>query len=432
MDRIKKLLLSATGKKVTENIFWQTIDKIIRLGVALFVGVWVARYFGTEMYGKFSYSIAYVSIFGVLASLGLDNIAIKNIVEKPQKIPQIIGSTIFLKLLGGIILCFVASISILYIKPEDKTVHSVVFILSTGTIFQAFNAIDFYYYAKIQAKYSVISKNIAFLTVTVIKIYLLLNKASLIQFAILGSLEILLSSLFLIISYIKSKELIRQWKISRNYCISVLKQSWPLILSGFVIMIYMRIDQIMLGNMIEDSEVGIYSAAVRISEIWYFLPTVIVASVYPNLIKIRRSKELFEKRYLMLFRLMNCITIPAALIITFSSKFIINLLYGEAYNAAGTILSVHIWTGVFVFWGVASGGFYIIENLMKLSFRRTLLGAIINICLNFLLIPLFAGIGAAISTLLAQFVASYFAEIFSKKTRVLFILKSKSFLLTKT
>ncbi|MDR0606484.1 MAG: flippase [Bacteroidales bacterium] len=431
MNIIKKLFLSDTVKKITENVFWQTVDKIIRLVAGLFVGLWVARYFGVEMYGKLNYSIAYVSLFGAFATLGLDNIAIKNIVEEPQKIPQIIGSAIFLKILGGLILCIVASISILWIRPEDRVVHIIVFILSIGTIFQAFNAIDFYYYAKVQAKYSMISKNAAFLIVTGIKIYLLLNRASLIQFAILGSLEILLSSLFLVISYIKSKELIKQWRVSRDYCTAILKQSWPLILSGFVIMVYMRIDQIMLGNMIGDDEVGIYSAAVRISEIWYFIPIIIANSVYPNLIKIKGSKELFEKRYLMLFRLMNCITIPVALIMTFSSNFVINLLYGEAYIASGTIFSIHIWAGIFVFLGVAAGGFYTIENLMILSFRRTLLGAIINVCLNFLLIPLFGGTGAAISTLFAQFTASYFVEIFSKKTRILFILKSKSFLFIK-
>jgi PST family polysaccharide transporter len=432
LNRIKKLFLSDTGRKITENVFWQAIDKIIRLGAGLFVGVWVARYFGTEMYGKFNYSIAYVSLFGALATLGLDNIAIKNIVEEPQKIPQIIGSAIFLKLLGGIILCIVASISILWIRPEDRIVHTVVFILSIGTIFQAFNAIDFYYYAKVQAKYSIISKNAAFLIVAGIKIYLLLNKASLIQFAILGSLEILLSSLFLVISYIKSKELIKQWKISLNYCTAILKQSWPLILSGFVIMIYMRIDQIMLGNMIGDDEVGLYSAAVRISEIWYFIPIIMANSVYPSLIKSKQqSKDLYERRYLMLFRLMNYITIPIALVMTFSSKLIINFLYGETYIASGTILSIHIWVGVFVFLGVAAGGFYIIENLMILSFRRTLLGAIINVCLNFLLIPFFGGIGAAIATLFAQSIAVYFVELFSKKTRILFILKSKSFLFGK-
>jgi PST family polysaccharide transporter len=428
MNGIKKLFSSNTGKNITGNIFWQTIDKIIRLGAGLFVGVWIARYFGTEMYGKFNYATAYVSLFGALATLGLDNIAIKNIVEKPQNIPQIIGSAIFLKLLGGLILCIVVSFSILWIRPEDRIVHIVVFILSTGTIFQAFNAIDFYYYAKVQAKYSIISKNIVFLIVTVVKIYLLLNKASLIQFAILGSLEILLSSLFLVISYIKSKELIKQWRVSSDYCMAILKQSWPLILSGFVIMIYMRIDQIMLGNMIGDSDVGIYSAAVKISEIWYFIPIIIANSVYPNLIKIRQSKDLYEKRYLMLFRLMNCITIPFALIVTFFSKFIIGFLYGETYSASAPILSIHIWAGVFVFWGVASGGFYIIENIIKLSFKRTLLGAVINVFLNFLLIPLLGCIGAAVSTLLVQFVVSYFSEVFSKKTRNLFILKSKSIL----
>jgi len=125
------------------------------------------------------------------------------------------------------------------------------------------------------------------------------------------------------------------------------------------------------------------------------------------------------------------ITISGALLITFCSGFIIKTFYGESYSDSAIILSIHIWTGVFFFLGMGGSRFYIIENLQRLHFRRTLLGAILNVVLNFLLIPRYGGVGAAIGILITQFFVSYFVELFSKETRIMFLLKSKSFLLFK-
>lgn len=429
--KIKDFFFSSTTRtKLTINVLWQIGDKFIRMGVGLLVVFWIARFLGTEQFGAFNYAIAYITLFGVLANLGLDDIVARDIVNEPQRLPEILGSSLALKFAGGGLICLVADISILFVSPYETVVRLLVIILSIGTVFQALNAIDFYYIAKVQSKYSVLAKNIAFLFVSIIKIVLLLFVClTVIKLAILTVIETLLTGILLVSFYQKSHS-VKKLSISIPYCKKLLKQSWPLILSGITITLYTRIDQIMIGNMLGSSEVGIYSAALRISEIWFFLPVIISATVYPNLIETRkRDIKLYQQRHLTLFRLMNVITLPSALLITFCSRFIIEIFYGEAYSAAAPILAIHIWIGVFFFLGMAGSRFYIIENLQYLQFRRTLCGAILNIALNCILIPRYGGIGAAIGILITQFFVCYFVEFFSTKTRILFLLKSKSFLI---
>jgi len=432
--RSKDFFFSSTSRtKITVNVLWQVGDKFIRMGMGLIVLFWIGRFLGTEQFGAFNIALAYITLFGAFANLGLDDIAAKAIVNDPMRTSMILGSTFVLKFIGGVFVCLVASISILLVSPDKPVEQILVIILSVSVVFQALNTIDFYYVAKVQSRYSIIAKNIPFLLVSVIKIVLLLTaRLTVVQLAVLTSFETLMAGLLLVFFYQKSHASVRKWKVSLPYCKELLKQSWPLIFSALVITIYTRIDQIMIGKMLGESEVGIYSAALRISEIWFFLPVIMAASIYPNLIETRKQDiQLYQKRHLTLFRLMNAITFSGALLITFCSEFIIKISWGESFIDAAPILSIHIWTGVFFFLGMGGSRFYIIENLQYLHFRRTLCGAILNIVLNFILIPRYGGVGAAIGILITQFFVSYFVELFSPKTRILFLLKSKSFLLFK-
>jgi O-antigen/teichoic acid export membrane protein len=179
----------------------------------------------------------------------------------------------------------------------------------------------------------------------------------------------------------------------------------------------MKIDQIMIGDLLNDKEVGIYSAAVRISEIWYFIPGIITISVFPSVIKMKEENQLnYRLRMRKLYSLMAVLSITIAIIVTFLSHSIIFFLYGSEYLASSQILLVHIWSGVFVFLGVASSQYLVAENFTKIIFQRTFAGALINVLLNFYLIPRYGGLGAAYSTLIAYFVAT-FSIIFYKKSR---------------
>lgn len=390
-------------QKITINIGWLFFDKVLRMGSGLFVGVWVARYLGPEQFGMVNYTFAFVALFGAISTLGLDSIVIRDIVSMPEKTNELLGSAFVLKLIGGFLVFILAAISILFIRPHNSLMFFLVLISSLGCIFQAFNTIDFYFQAHILSKFTVWANNIAFLVVSILKVILIVNKSSLIAFAWVFLLESILSSIFILIAYQYNKQNIFRWKPAKRMAVNLLRQSWPLILSSMAIMIYMRIDQIMLGNMRGDIAVGNYSAAVKISEIWYFIPMNIMTSVYPALIAIKKqSQQKYIKRTHQLALYMLYGTVAFSLIVTFTSKLIVNLLYGNEFSQASNALTIHIWTGVPVFVSLVYNRIYLIEGLIKECFYFTFISVIINVLLNLIMIPKFGISGAATATLITQ------------------------------
>jgi len=197
-------------------------------------------------------------------------------------------------------------------------------------------------------------------------------------------------------------------------------------------MIYMRIDQIMIGEISGPANLGLYTAATKVSEIWYFIPLAVVSSYAPGLVE---SKKQDEKRYandvLSLFQIVTITSISIAIPMTFLSDLVIRILYGNAYAGSGSILAIHIWTSIFVSLGVAQTPWTLNEGLMKLALLRTVWGAIINIGLNLVLIPLYGGIGAAIATLVSQALSSCVLNFMDKRTRNIFYLQIQAFDVTR-
>lgn len=427
---IRRLEGRKNFQKIITNTGWLFFDKILRMGIGLFVWAWIARYLGPEQFGILNFATAFVALFGAFATLGLDGIVVRDIVKDPLRKEKILGSAFVLKLIGGTFTLVLTVSLISFIRVDDTLMKWLVGITAAGFVFQAFDIIDFYFQSQVQSKYTVYGKNSAFIIVSIVKIILLLNKASLIAFAWAGFAEIVLGSLFMIIAYRINKHYIGEWQASSQVMKGLLRDSWPLVFSGLVIAIYMKIDQIMIGNLIGDKAVGNYSVAVRISEVWYFVPMAITSSVFPAIINSKKiSEKLYYDKLQRLYDLMVWMAVSIALPMTFLSDLVINSFFGIKYTEAGSVLSIHIWTSVFVFLGVASGGWLLAENMQKFAFYRTSAGCIVNVGLNYMLIPKYGINGAAIATLISQMIASYIGYMTSHKTFLVFKMLSLSFLL---
>ena len=187
-------------------------------------------------------------------------------------------------------------------------------------------------------------------------------------------------------------------------------------LSSISIILYMRIDQVMIKNMLGDSELGIYSVAVKIAELPNFIPVIISASVFPAIISYRKNKKLYNLRLQQLYNVFSLISISIALVISIFSPFIIWILFWNQYSGASVILSIYIWSIVPVFLWVASGKYLLTENLTDISLYRTLIWAIMNVILNIILIPIYGWIWAAVSTVVSYTISVYIIIII-KKTR---------------
>ena len=395
-------------QQVIGNTGWLFSDKILRMGVGLLVGAWVARYLGPAQYGLMNYAGSFIALFSVLSTLGLDGVVVRNIVRDPVSRDEVLGTAFVLKVIGGVATLVLSFATILIIRPGDVLVRWLVGILASGTIFQALDTIDFWFQSQVQSKFTVYARNGAFLTVAAVRVLLIFLKAPLLAFALANTAEIALAALGLIIVYRRSGLSVFSWKFRFASVKTLLRDSGPLILSGIVIMIYMRIDQVMLGQMIGDHEVGIYSAAVRLAETWYFIPMSVSASVFPSIVEAKALGDArFYKRLQKFYNLMALMGYAVAVPVTFVAGWVIKIIFGASYSKAGPMLAVLIWAGLFVNLGVARGAFLTTMNWTRVYFMTVSLGSIVNVALNLILIPRYGGLGASIATLIAYWVAAH-------------------------
>jgi len=425
LPKITQFLTLNTSK----NALWLLIDKIIRLGIGLFVGVLVARYLGPEFFGKWNYVIALIALMSALSTLGLDQILVKHLLEKTEKEEVVLGTAFWLRLFGSFV-CTIIGCIYFYVFKSDTQLIVLGFLTSANLWFQSFDVIDLKNQSLLLSKKTVVIKNSAFLMIAVVKLVIIYQGMSLMFLVLATLIEFFLGALGLVFSY--GFEKIIKWEFNVDYCRLLFKQCWPLILSGIIIMMYMRIDQVMIGEILGDTSVGFYSISTRFTELWYFIPSIFVTSTYPSLInKYREEGEVYKRACQRLLKILFLLSFSISLFFLFFSDSIIFYLYGNEYMAAVFTLKVSIWTGVFVFWGMAAGNFLVIENLSKHNFAKSIQGLVINIILNIILIPKYGINGAAIATLISQSYASYFYYAFYKETRHIFKLQTQSILIFK-
>ncbi len=419
--------ISSQGfKRYFANTSWLMGHRVLSMVVALFVGVYVARYLGPERFGLLSYAGSFVGLFTALATLGLDGIMVRELVKTPERRDELLGTAFWLKAVGAILMWIGIAAAVPFTHNDTQT-NILIIIIAFAVIFQAFNVIDFNYQAEVKSKFVVYAHLVQLVVSSITKLVLVWISAPLVWFACVFLLDAVVLAVGMTAMYLKNTGKVWYWKWRWQTARVLLKDSWPLILSGMVISIYMKIDQIMIKEMLDAKQVGHYAAAVRLSEAWYFIPMAITSSVFPAIINAKKqSEELYYQRLQKLYNLMVWLAVGIALPTTFIAPWVISVLYGEAFLPAAGVLSIHIWAGVFVFLGVASGKWFITENFMKLSFYRTFLGAIGNVVFNLIFIPILHIKGAAIGTLLANLLAAYFFDSINLQTRKNFLMKTKS------
>lgn len=429
LSQVKTFTKSSGFKKYFKNTSWLFFEKFLRLLSGLVVGVLVARHLGPEEFGLLNYAMSFVALFLSFSGLGLDSIVVKELVKEKDQKQLILGTSFGLKLIGALGVLFFILIAI-FLSNNSAELNSILLIIAVAAVFQSFNVIDFYFQSTVESKYVVFANIFSLSLSAIFKLYLIYINASLFFFALAFTLDSFIVAIGLVYYYFSNGHRLRQWKFNKSIAMSLLKQSWPLVLAGVVVTVYMKIDQIMIKEMLGAEANGNYAAAVRISETWYFIPMVICSSLFPAIINAKnRMDGSYSNRLQNLYNFMVILALSVAVPITFLSEPIILFLFGDQYAQAIDVLTIHIWSGLFVSLGLASSLWLINENLQKISFYRTTLGAIVNIVLNFLLIPKYGIRGAALTTLFSQIVAALLFDLLLKKTRGNFVMKIKSLFL---
>jgi PST family polysaccharide transporter len=401
--------ITGTLRDIAANAGWLFGLRIVRMLFALFVMAWVARYLGTEDFGVLQYAAAFVGLFGPLAILGLEGIVVRDLVREPGARDEIMGTTLVMRLAGGLAGSLLAIVAIFLVR-DDHVVRLVTGITAFTLFLEAFDCIDSWFQSRVQSKYTVIAKSIVLVIANLLRILAILMLAPVQAFAVILVFSAVLSSGGMLIAYRVQGYSLSRWRFSMARARNLLSQAWALILSSALAIIYFKIDQVMLGQMAGDREVGIYSAATRISESWYFIPVAIATSVFPALIKSKeRGEGIYNARLQQLYDFLAWLGLAVAVFFTFTSDRVILLLFGRQYAAAGPILAVHIWAGVFIFLKVAMSRWLLNEGRLVFMFASSGLGAVLNVALNLWLIPAHGGMGAAVATVISYAAASLLA-----------------------
>lgn len=413
-----KALASRRGlRRYLANTSWLMAERIFRMVVMLFVGIYIARYLGPEYFGQLSYALSFSGLFIALATLGLDGILVRELVRKPEQRDKLLGTAFWLRL-GGITMMWIIIASVAPVMKHDSQTNALIAIYALAALFQTFNVIDLNFQAEVKSRYVVIAQLSQLLVSSTIKLIFVAIEAPLVWFAWAFFLDALLLACGLVVVYWRNSGNPLCWKWDLRIAAHLLRNCWPLILSGVVISIYMKIDQVMINSMMGAEAVGVYAAAVRLSEAWYFIPVVITSSVFPAIINSKRQNETqYYQQLKMLYNLMVWLAIAIALPTSILATWIIEILYGPDYAGAASVLAIQIWASVFVFLGVASSKWLVNENLQIYTTINTAIGAAANVTLNYYLIPLYGVSGAAAASLLSFAIAGYLSQALFGKTR---------------
>lgn len=408
---IHRLIDKRSGfRKIIINTSWLFADQGLTMVVGFLVGAWVARYLGPTQYGTYNYALAIAALFSPLVALGLKDIVIRDIVRKPEDKDELLGATFGLKFVGSLLALGLAIGIGAITQPDDALTRLLIAIMAGQFVFAALNeTLDCWFQSQVQAKYTVWAKNIGALIIAIVKIGLILYKAPLIAFAWAALCQVFIFTIVLAAFHRTSQQRLAAWKLSFLRARSLLTNSWPLILSDLAIMIYLRIGQVMLGNMANKEALGLYSAATRLSELWYFIPMAISSSVFPAIIRSRetQSQKNYHGRMQVFYDVMSLTAYAIVIPLVLLGPTLVNILFGVEYAEAGLILRVHAWSFLFVSLGVARSRWLIGENMIRFDMFATILGAIVNIAMNYFLIPRYGGMGTAWAALISYAVSGY-------------------------
>lgn len=418
--------------KYFKNTGMLMFGRVGSLAIKMATTIALANYLLSYNNGILTTSIAYVYLFASIAGLGLDQFIVKELHQSPEKRDEILGTAFRLKITAALI-CIPTIYLAWLVFPLKDVAYQFILILSFIGVFQSFTVIDAYFQSEVKSKYIMQVQIIGNLVSAGIKLLLIFIQAPLIAFVYAFLADTVLLAVGYYFTYQRKGRSLFNWTYNNHLAKRLLSFSWPLIISGIMVSIYMKIDQIMLKEILGKrgiSESGAYATVVNFSEALNFVPVAIVSSLFPAILNAKRDDtDRYQKRLQNLYDLMVWLSLSFALFISFASPFIYKLFKPE-FATAAPVLTVHVWGSIFVFLGVASGQYLIAENLNKFTFVRTGFGALINIVLNLILIPKMGMMGTAIATVFAYFASAFLILLIPKARKQGIMMLKSLFLVT--
>lgn len=402
--------------KVFTNMRWLVSGRILQMAIALVINMITARYLGVNNYGIINYIASYVSFFTPICSLGLESIIIKELVDKPERQGETIGTAMGMRMISSVFSMIAIMLFLFFVDRGNVMMLGVALIQSLILVFNTADLFEFWYQSRLESKISVGVRTAGYLITAVYKIAILVFQKSIYWFAFTNTLDMIIAFALLNFAYRKSGG----QKLTFNFVTGkkMLKISYNFIISGLMVAVYAQMDKIMLGQMLDTYTVGLYSVGIYICSLWNFIPDAMIASLRPGIMAAKKvNEETYIRKLKQMYALIIWISILYAVGVCVFSKYIILILYGKDFLGARAPLMIAVWYCGFSLLGSARDVWIICEGHQKYSKWFALIGAMTNLILNLLLIPKIGMIGAAIATLTTQIMTGFGVTLLFKDTR---------------
>lgn len=404
--------------KFVKNTFWIMFSRIYQVVVNLIVSVLSVRYLGPSNYGLINYAASFSSLFTAFCTLGTDEVMVNELIVKPEKQGKLLGTAIVMRICSSVCSVITIGLIVLALNPGEPLTLWVTLLYSAGLVMQSLEIIKYFY------QHNLMSKVTSLLTVGVrsvvaaYKIYLLASGKTIIWFAASNVVDHGIFGLLLLLSYFHYRKQNQRLQYEGTLAKELLRKSHHFILSGLMVALYGQMDKIMIKHLMDEAQVGYYSAATTINNYWPFILSAIIESARPVIIELfGTNRELYRKRLTQLYSTLMGVSAIAAIMISVFAEPIINILYGDGYMSAVSALRIVTWSTAFSYLGVARSIWVVPNNQQRFEKYLAGIGAICNAVLNYIMIPIWGICGAAAATLITQIVTNFCCGIFFKPLR---------------
>ncbi len=380
----------------------------------------VTRYLGVENIGELNYAISLVSFFTIFASLGLNNVVQKSLVNQTKEYVYRVLSTSFIsKIAGGVVGVTLAVFAAFLLGGTSLTHLLLIVFVGVSLLLQPFEIFDAYYQSELKSKKSTWVRNCTMLMAAVAKLIAVFQSASLLTFGIIYGLEVGLGLVAVFVLFFRQNPAFR-FSFDSLLAKQFLAQSWPLALSGLMGLLYMRVDQIMIVKMLDQSANGIYATGVRIIELVYIIPMALAPSFLSAFGYLKsQGEEAYSAKVKQYLAISSVLSLVGGVALYLLAPVGMPLLFGEEFSESYRVVQVYALSLPATFWGVAVTQVLISKGWNKIPMYRTLMGLLVNLVLNFLWIPKYGFHGAAYASLISYFVTALSVGLFTKTRSLL-------------
>ena len=420
--------ITANRRNILSNLGWSVLGKVVSLSGSLLVGLLIARYLGPERWGLLNYIISEVFLFQVFAVFGLDSIEIREQARCPDEVHSIMGTAFVIRL----VLAFFALIALVvtaWTSESDNYTALMLSIYGFTMLFSTLNVIRNHFMAKVQNKYVVKSEISRTLVGMILKLVLFFFGIGLTGFILATAFDSILLASGYVVSYRRKVGSFRQWRFDIGWCRLLLRESFPLMLTSAAVMVYQRIDQVMIGRMIDKQAVGYFSTASRFVEVLVYVPMMLSQTISPVLTRIRTyNEEAYRERAQFFMNVSVWVSLVLSGVMSALSYWIVTILLGPHYLPSVSVLQIMSFKAASVALSSTAGAMIVVEGLQRWTLVRDLFGCMVCVLLNYFLLPHYGIVAAAFVAIASNVAAGWLADMFVPSYRHLFRMQTKALL----